>query len=61
MEPKARSGGLGRALVDASLAFFRARGTRRLAVRVERGNLEALRFWQALGYATRAQLLEREL
>lgn len=57
--PDARGRGVARALVVQADAFFAARGVQRISVRVESGNVEALRYWRERGYAERARILER--
>jgi ribosomal protein S18 acetylase RimI-like enzyme len=48
----ARRAGVGRALVDASLERARTRGCRRIELDVNEENVEALRFYRSLGFAT---------
>ena len=59
MVPEARRRGTAGRLVEAALAFFAERSSPRTAVRVERGNIEGQRFWQALGFGEKARILER--
>lgn len=59
VEPESRRRGVGRALVAAAEAFFDEGGGARLSVRVEGANREGLRFWERLGFAERARILER--
>jgi GNAT superfamily N-acetyltransferase len=56
---EARGRGVGRALVASVDRFFESHGGPRTAVRVESGNRDALAFWQHLGFAERARVLER--
>ena len=48
----ARSGGHGRALVDAAFESARARGCRRIELDVNEQNTDALRFYESLGFST---------
>ena len=57
--PDARGAGVAAALLAEADAFFAARGVRRVSVRVESANAEALRYWTARGFGERARLLER--
>jgi GNAT superfamily N-acetyltransferase len=57
--PEERGRGAAGALVTQCDAFFRARGVRRVSVRVESGNADALRYWGKRGFADRARILER--
>jgi len=57
--PDERRRGVASALVAEADAFFAARGVRRLSVRVESANEEALRYWTRRGFAERARILER--
>jgi diamine N-acetyltransferase len=58
--PDERRRGAASALVAATDAFFQAHGVRRVSVRVESGNAEALRYWSRRGFADRAHILERQ-
>ena len=57
--PGDRRRGVASALCAEADAFFRARDVRRVSVRVESGNAEALRYWGRRGFADRARILER--
>lgn len=57
--PDERARGVASALVAEAEAFFAARGVRRVSVRVESGNAEALRYWTRRGFGDRARILER--
>jgi ribosomal protein S18 acetylase RimI-like enzyme len=48
----ARSGGHGRALVEAAFESARARGVRRIELDVNEQNQSALRFYESLGFTT---------
>lgn len=48
--PASRRQGLGRALVDAALAWFDARGLEHVQVNFSMANPSASRFWPALGF-----------
>lgn len=61
VDPAWRGQGLGRALVDAASTWFRLQGARRVSVRVEHGNTAGQVFWQELGFAERARILEAAL
>jgi GNAT superfamily N-acetyltransferase len=50
VEPSARRGGIGRALVGACLEWFARRGETQVEVRRHEGNPEAVAFWQSLGF-----------
>jgi ribosomal protein S18 acetylase RimI-like enzyme len=56
-----RRRGVGRALADAALAWARARGTRRVEVRVSARNAEGQAFWRALGFGDFVDVLDRRL
>jgi ribosomal protein S18 acetylase RimI-like enzyme len=58
--PDERKRGVARALVTEADAFFAAHRVRRVSVRVESGNADALRYWTRLGFGDRARILERE-
>jgi ribosomal protein S18 acetylase RimI-like enzyme len=47
---RARSGGYGRALVEAAFESARARGCRRIELDVNEQNTAALRFYESLGF-----------
>jgi ribosomal protein S18 acetylase RimI-like enzyme len=49
---RARSGGHGRALVEAAFESARARGVRRIELDVNEQNESALRFYESLGFTT---------
>jgi GNAT superfamily N-acetyltransferase len=59
VRPEWRRRGVADALVRASLAWLRERGVRRVSVRVEAANPEALGFWRRQGFEDRARVLER--
>jgi GNAT superfamily N-acetyltransferase len=56
-----RRSGVGRALAEASIAWFRSRHLRRAALTVAAANAEGQRFWRALGFADAMDVLERPL
>jgi ribosomal protein S18 acetylase RimI-like enzyme len=56
-----RRDGIGRALVDAGLAWLRAQGAERVELEVARANDGAQAFWRALGFLPRMDVLERPL
>ena len=56
-----RRRGIGRALVEAALAWVRERGVPRVEVRVVAGNAEGQRFWRALGFGPFVDVLHRRL
>ena len=58
--PAERARGVAAALVAEADAFFAAHGVRRVSVRVESGNADALRYWTRRGFGDRARILERE-
>jgi GNAT superfamily N-acetyltransferase len=58
---EARGAGVGRALVDAALAWARGRGVERVVVRVFEGNTDGRGFWRALGFGALMDVLERRL
>ncbi|MEN8162205.1 MAG: GNAT family N-acetyltransferase, partial [Myxococcota bacterium] len=57
----ARRAGVGRALVDAGLAWLRERGAERVELEVARTNEGAQAFWQAIGFRQSMDVLERPL
>ncbi len=57
--PEARRSGMGSALVRAAEKFLEKRGGGRIAVRVESGNEDALRFWERRNFTDRARILEK--
>lgn len=59
VDPRARRSGVGRALVERALAFFRERRSGRVSVRVETPNVLGREFWESLGFSERALILER--
>ena len=61
VDPEARRRGIGRALVDASLAWVRQRGVVRVSVRVAVANAEGQAFWRALGFDDLLDVLQRRL
>lgn len=52
VDPTLRTRGIGRALVEAASAEFSRRGISDLQVNYDPNNLEALAFWNALGFKT---------
>jgi ribosomal protein S18 acetylase RimI-like enzyme len=58
---EARRRGIGRALVDAALAWVARRGPLRVEVRVATGNSEGQGFWRALGFCDHMDVLHRRL
>ncbi len=54
-----RGRGTASALLAEAESFFAARGVRRVSVRVESGNADALRYWTRRGFGDRARILER--
>lgn len=61
VRPECRRRGVGRALVDAALAWVAERGVERVEVRVARGNPEGQAFWRALGFGDFMDVLHRRL
>ena len=61
VERDARRGGVGRALVDAALAWGRERRAARVEVRVAARNAEAQAFWRAQGFGDFVDVLDRRL
>lgn len=59
--PPRRRAGLGRALVDAALAFVRGRGVARVEARVAARNGEGQAFWRAQGFGDFMDVLNRRL
>lgn len=57
----ARRRGIGRALVEAALAWVGERGVSRVEVRVAVNNPEGQGFWRALGFADHMDVLHRRL
>lgn len=57
--PDERRLGVGAALLAEAEAFFAASGVRRVSVRVESANADALRYWSKRGFGDRARILER--
>ena len=57
--PEERGSGVGSALVEAAEKFLERRGGGRIAVRVESGNEDGLRFWQRRNFIDRARILEK--
>lgn len=54
-----RRHGVGSALVEEAEKFLGERGGGRVAVRVESGNEEGLRFWERSNFVERARILEK--
>ena len=61
VEPAARRRGIGRALVDAALAWSRSRGVVRVEVRVAARNEAGQVFWRRLGFGAFVDVLDRRL
>lgn len=61
VRPAHRRAGLGDALVEAALGWVRARGIRRVEVRVLTRNAVGQRFWRARGFGSFMDVLERSL
>lgn len=61
VRPEARRRGIGRALVEAALAWIRGRGVQRATVQVANRNAEAQGFWRALGWGEFMDVLQRRL
>ena len=61
VEPAARRRGIGRALVDAALAWSRSRGVVRVEVRVAARNEAGQAFWRRLGFGAFVDVLDRRL
>lgn len=59
VEPEFREQGVAAQLLAESDAFFAARGVKRVSVRVESANADALEFWARRGFGERARILER--
>jgi ribosomal protein S18 acetylase RimI-like enzyme len=60
VQPQARRRGIGRALVQAALAWFRARHVTRVDLAVLVANREGLAFWEKQGFAPLRMLLSQE-
>ena len=54
-----RGRGVAARLLAESDAFFAARGAKKVSVRVESSNSEALEYWGRRGFGERARILER--
>lgn len=54
-----RGRGVAARLIEGSNAFFAARGAKKVSVRVESSNTEALEYWGRRGFGERARILER--
>jgi len=61
VRPEQRHAGTGGALVGAALDWLRARGTRRVEVRVLTRNAIGQGFWRAHGFGSYMDVLERPL
>ncbi len=61
VDPAARRGGLGHALVDAAFVWLREAGAARVELEVARDNPEGRAFWAALGFSPAMDVLERRL
>ena len=61
VRPEVRRGGIGRARVDAAIAWLVEFGVRRVEVRVLRANPEGQAFWRALGFGEFVDVLHRRL
>ncbi len=61
VEPRARRGGVGRALVEALVARFAARGQPRVVIQVAAGNALARRVFSGMGFRETVVELAREL
>lgn len=61
VDPARRGRGRGRALVAAAFDWARARGVRRIEVRVSAHNPEGRAFWRALGFAAFVDVLDLRL
>jgi ribosomal protein S18 acetylase RimI-like enzyme len=61
VDAAARRQGIGRALFGAAAGWARARGSRRLEVRVAARNAEAQGFWRAIGFADFVDVLDLRL
>ena len=61
VRPEVRCGGIGRALVEAALAWLAERGAGRVEVRVLHANPEGQAFWRALGFGEFVDVLHRRL
>jgi ribosomal protein S18 acetylase RimI-like enzyme len=61
VRPDARRRGVGRALVDAALAWARERGAARVEVRVAARNETGQSFWRSLGFGAFVDVLDRRL
>ena len=59
--PAARRAGVGRALVDRAVAWFRESGVARVELQVDFANPEGQAFWESLGFSDAARVLERRL
>lgn len=52
VDPQARRGGRGRAMMDAAETWLQARGLPKLQLMVRQSNAEAVGFYEALGFAS---------
>lgn len=59
VEPEQREQGIAAQLLAESDGFFDARGVKRVSVRVEGANADALDFWARRRFGERARILER--
>jgi ribosomal protein S18 acetylase RimI-like enzyme len=56
-----RSGGIGERLLENTLAWFRAKGIKRIAIYTLTGNPRAIAFWDRHGFEPTMQCMERIL
>jgi GNAT superfamily N-acetyltransferase len=61
IRPSWRRRGVARALVRVALEWLQELGVKRISVRIEAANPEALGFWRRQGFEDRARVLERTL
>ena len=61
VRPEHRRAGLGRALVEAALAWARERGAARVILQVARRNEAGRAFWREMGFETFMDVMESDL
>jgi diamine N-acetyltransferase len=59
VEPRFRRTGVGRKLMDAAILWARAQGVTELDLNVYEFNIEAIRFYEALGFKTVSRRMRR--
>ena len=61
VRPEHRRSGIGRALVEAAVAWARQQGAARMILQVARRNEAGLAFWREMGFETFMDVMERDL